>query len=68
MKRTKLVLDESLLLEATRLSGESTWSATVNRALKDFIRRANARQILSLRGSGAWDGDLGEMRADRPSE
>ncbi len=68
MKRTKLVLDESLLLEATRLSGESTWSATVNRALKDFIRRANARQILSLRGSGAWDGDLGEMRAGRPSE
>lgn len=67
MKRTNLVLDEELLEEATRLSGEKTYSATVQRALRDFVRRARARRILDLRGSGAWEGDLGEMRADRPS-
>jgi Arc/MetJ family transcription regulator len=69
MKRTNLVLRDELLEEATRLSGEKTWSATVNRALEDLIRRARARQILELRGSGLWEGSLGTMRGDtaRPS-
>ncbi len=65
MKRTNLVLDEELLEEATRLSGEKTYSAAVMRALEDFVRRAKARQILELRGSGLWEGDLREMRGDR---
>jgi Arc/MetJ family transcription regulator len=65
MKRTNLVLDEKLLEEATRLSGEKTYSAAVMRALEDFVRRAKARQILELRGSGLWEGDLSEMRRDR---
>jgi Arc/MetJ family transcription regulator len=68
MKRTNLVLDETLLEEATRLSGEKTYSATVIRALEEFVRRAKARQILALRGSGAWEGDLAEMRRDRKRE
>ncbi len=65
MKRTNLMLDEDVLEEATRLSGEKTYSAAVMRALQDFVRRAKARQILALRGSGLWEGDLGEMRGDR---
>lgn len=65
MKRTNLVLDEHLLEEATRVSGEKTYSAAVMRALEDFVRRAKARQILELRGSGLWEGDLAEMRRDR---
>jgi Arc/MetJ family transcription regulator len=64
MKRTNLVLDEQILKEATRLSGDKTYSATVQRALKEFVRRARARQILELRGSGLWEGDLSEMRRD----
>ena len=67
MKRTNLVLDESVLSEAQRLSGERTYSGTVMRALEDFVRRAQARRILELRGSGAWEGDLDEMRQDRGS-
>ena len=66
MKRTNLVLDEQILNEATRLSGEKTWSRTVGRALEEFIRRFKARQILDLAGSGAWQGDLSEMRRDAP--
>jgi Arc/MetJ family transcription regulator len=65
MKRTNLVLDEDVLEEATRLSGEKTCSAAVMRALEDFVRRAKARQILELRGSGPWEGELSEMRRDR---
>jgi hypothetical protein len=61
------VLDERLLAEAVRLSGEKTYSRTVERALEDFVRRVKARQILELRGSGLWEGDLSQMRSDRTS-
>ena len=67
MKRTNLVLREELLAEATRLSGEKTYSRTVERALEEFVKRVKARRILDLRGSGAWEGRLGEMRRDQGS-
>ena len=66
MKRTNLVLDESILDEAHRLGGERTLSRTVERALLEFVRRAKARRILDLGGTGAWNGDLAVMREDRP--
>ena len=65
MKRTNLVLDEALLEEATCLSGERTYSRTVERALEDFVRRARAKRILDLAGSGLWEGELGVVREDR---
>lgn len=65
MKRTNLVLNEDLLEEAVRLSGEKTYSRAVDRALEDFVRRARARRILDLAGSGLWKGNLSEMRDDR---
>ncbi len=64
MKRTNLVLNEQTLEEALRLSGERTYSATVNRALDEFVRRIKAGRILELAGSGAWEGELTEMRSD----
>lgn len=66
MKRTNLVLDEHILEEALRLSGERTYSKAVGRALADFVRRAKAGRILELAGSGLWRGDLAEMRNDAP--
>ena len=66
MKRTNLVLDEALLEEALRVSGERTYSAAVGRALRDFVRRARAGRILDLAHSGAWEGDLPAMRDDAP--
>lgn len=66
MNRTNLVLDERLLDEALRLSGERTYSKAVGRALAEFVRRAKAGRIRQLAGSGLWEGDLSEMRGDRP--
>ncbi len=66
MKRTNLVLNEQLLEEAVRLSGERTYSATVERALSDFVQRVKARRIVELVGSGLWYGDLSDMRDDHP--
>ena len=67
MKRTNLVLDEQLLEEVTRASGERTYSRAVTRAIEDYLRRHRAGRILELAGSGLWEGDLAEMREDRPS-
>jgi len=66
MKRANLVLDERLLEEAVRVSGERTYSRAVERALEAFVRRARAGSILELAGSGAWVGDLSAMRGDQP--
>ena len=65
MKRTNLVLDEHLLEEATRLSGERTYSRTVERALTELVSRAKARRILDLAGTGLWEGNLATVREDR---
>ena len=65
MKRTNIVLDENLLEEATRISGERTYSRTVERALREMVQRARARQILELAGSGLWNGSLSAMREDK---
>ena len=65
MKRANLVLNETLLNEALKLSGERTYSRTVDRALEAFVRRARAGRILELAGTGLWKGDLAQMRDDR---
>lgn len=66
MKRTNVILDEKLLEEATRRSGERTYSATINRALQELIRRIKVEEGLKLMsGSGWWEGDLAEMRRGR---
>lgn len=60
------MLDEQLLEEAVRVSGERTYSRTVERALRDLVARARARRILDLAGSGLWEGDLSVVRDDHP--
>ena len=67
MKRTTVVLDEQLLEEAVRISGEKTYARTIERALTEMVRRARARSIEALAGSGAWQGDLSVMRRDDPT-
>lgn len=64
MRLTNLELDEKILEEALRLSGERTYSAAVRRALTEFVRRAKAGRILELQDRGLWEGDLSEMRRD----
>ena len=66
MKRTNLVLDEQLLAEATRVLAARTYSAAVNVALEEVIRMRKIQGIPSYFGSGIWDGELPEMREDRP--
>jgi Arc/MetJ family transcription regulator len=69
MRRTNVVLDEGLLEEAQRKSGEKTYSATINKALQELIRRLTFEEGLkAISGSGWWEGDLAEMRRGREFE
>src|SRR5688500_2932765 len=65
MKRTRLLLDERLLEEARRLSGERTYSAVEEQALEAYVRRARASRIFELGGTNRWEGGLGQMRRTR---
>jgi len=64
MKRANVVLDEDLLEEATRISGEKTYSGTVNLALRELIRVRKIQELKEFFGSGIWEGDLAEMRGE----
>lgn len=39
MKRTNVILDEKLLEQARELTGERTYSAVINRALDQMVRK-----------------------------
>ncbi len=67
MVRKSLTVDERLLDEALRLSGEQTYAGVVQRALGDYVRRIRAGRILALGGSGLGEGSLTEMRRDQPA-
>lgn len=64
MKRTNVVLDEHLLEEAVRLSGERTYARTIERALEEMVRRAKSHGLDQLAGAGLWVGDLSAMRGE----
>ena len=65
MKRTNLVLDEQLLLEATRELGLKTYSAAVNYALKEILRIRKVQRLSQFFGKKLWRGDLSTMRKNR---
>jgi hypothetical protein len=46
MKRTNVIVDEKVLEKAKELSGEKTYSATINRALEEMVRKIKGWQAL----------------------
>jgi hypothetical protein len=68
MKRTNLVLDERLLVQATQVLEAKTYSAAVNTALEEVIRMRKIQSIPHFFGSGIWEGDLSQMREDGPPD
>ncbi|MGB7569041.1 MAG: type II toxin-antitoxin system VapB family antitoxin [Chitinivibrionales bacterium] len=65
MKRTNIVLDESLLNEGKKATGLKTSKAVVDFALKELLRHHNQKRILELRGQVKWVGNLEKMRLAR---
>jgi Arc/MetJ family transcription regulator len=64
--RTNIDIDDDLLSEAMAASGLTTKRATVEEALRQLVLSHRRREALrSLAGIG-WEGDLDEMRLDKP--
>jgi hypothetical protein len=66
MKRTNLVLNEAILKEATRILGAKTYSSAVNQAMEEVIRIRKIQSLPQFFGRGLWEGNLSQMREDRP--
>lgn len=63
--RTNIDIDDALMEEAFRVSGEPTKRAVVERALRLLIQTQGQGAMRTLRGAIAWDGDLAASRQGR---
>jgi Arc/MetJ family transcription regulator len=61
--RTDIEIDDALMAEAMRLTGQKTKKATVEEALRRVVTLEKQKQVLELRGMG-WEGDLQGWRRD----
>ena len=64
--RTNIDIDDALMAEATEATGTKTKKAAGEAALTEVIQRKRQRGILALRGKIQWEGNLEEMRLDKP--
>jgi len=63
--RTNIVIDDSLMTEALKVSNLKTKRETVEEALKLLIEMKNQAKIRQFRGKLRWEGDLNKTRTDR---
>jgi post-segregation antitoxin (ccd killing protein) len=68
MKRTNVIVDEELLERARRAGGEKTYSATINKALEEYVRKREFWVAYeewaeeTRKGGTFWPGYLEELR------
>ena len=63
--RTNIVIDDSLMEDALKLTGLKTKKEAVELGLKTLIRLKKQENIKRFRGKLHWEGDLDEMRTAR---
>jgi len=62
--RTNVVIDDKLMCRALRASGCRTKRAAIESGLRLLVQVNSQKQLRSLKGRIAWEGDLEEMRRD----
>jgi Arc/MetJ family transcription regulator len=65
MSRTNIDLDERLVREGLRVFGCKSKRELVNLALRELLRKAKRKELLTLRGQIKWEADLEELRRSR---
>ncbi len=63
--RTNIVIDDTLMAEAMKVSALKTKKAVVETGLRLLIQIKKQERIKGLRGKLKWDGDLENMRLDQ---
>lgn len=62
--RTNIEVDEELLADAMKLTGETTGRAIVHRALFELVRLERLKRLRNARGTLKWQGDLTALREE----
>lgn len=66
--RTNIEIDDELMRSVMEATGLKTKRETVEEALRMLLRQRLAHQaLLELRGKVEWDGNLDQMRRNRPA-
>jgi Arc/MetJ family transcription regulator len=63
--RTNIDIDDKLMAEAQKASGQATKKQTVEQALRLMIRLRAQQQVDDVFGKYRWRGDLGRSRKGR---
>ena len=63
--RTNVVLDDSLVEQAKRLTGIKTKREVIHEALRTLVRLREQGEVRALRGKLHWEGDLAGLRESR---
>jgi Arc/MetJ family transcription regulator len=63
--RTNIDIDDALLDEAQRLSGQTTKKATVEEALRLLVKLRRQKEVDKAFGKYRWRGDLNRSRLGR---
>lgn len=62
--RTNIVIDDTLMKEAIKLTGAKTKKEAVELGLKMLVRIKNQEKIKAYKGKLKWEGDLDDMRSN----
>jgi len=65
MARTNIDLDDRLVREGSRRFGCKSKRELVDLALRELLRDTKRKEMLKLRGTVRWEGDLDELRSTR---
>lgn len=63
--KTHVDIDDEVLQEVMRMGSFASKRAAINTALAEYLRRLKRLDLLAMRGSVPWVGDLDALRADR---
>lgn len=63
--RTNIDIDDALMAEAQKASGQATKKQTVEQALRLMIRLRRQREVRSAFGKYSWRGNLARNRKGR---
>jgi Arc/MetJ family transcription regulator len=63
--RTNIEIDDALMAQAQKASGQSTKKQTVEQALRLMIKLRQQEDVRSAFGKYRWRGNLGESRKGR---
>ncbi|MBK6976732.1 MAG: type II toxin-antitoxin system VapB family antitoxin [Cytophagaceae bacterium] len=61
---TNIDIDDRKVKEIMTMMNIKTKKEAVNTAIDEFLRALSAKELLKLKGSNVWEGNLDEMRRD----